>query len=109
MAEQVDSGLGPARDKVTHLSSWCGYNHSQCATEDTRLREPRDTFQDATATAALFTAPQAVTEFRLRDRSGDTGGDLVADILTDPSDLIDPATLLFAYTPFEDPAVYAQV
>lgn len=37
----------------------------------------------------------------------DTDGDLVADIPTDPSGLIDPDTLVFAYTPVEDPAVYA--
>lgn len=37
----------------------------------------------------------------------DTDGDLVADIPTDPSQLIDPDTLVFAYTPVEDPAVYA--
>lgn len=37
----------------------------------------------------------------------DTDGDLVADIPTDASQLIDPDTLVFAYTPVEDPAVYA--
>ena len=37
----------------------------------------------------------------------DTDGDLVADIPTDPSGLIDPDTLVFAYIPVEDPAVYA--
>lgn len=36
----------------------------------------------------------------------DVDGDLVADIPTDPADLIDPDTLIFAYTPVEDPAVY---
>lgn len=39
----------------------------------------------------------------------DTDGDLVADIPTDPSKLIDPDTLIFAYTPVEDPAVYKEV
>ena len=42
----------------------------------------------------------------LDDRFCDVDGDLVADIPTDPSDLIDPDTLIFAYTPVEDPAVY---
>ena len=36
----------------------------------------------------------------------DADGDLVADIPTDESQLIDPDTLIFAYTPVEDPAVY---
>ncbi|MCK0095670.1 phosphate/phosphite/phosphonate ABC transporter substrate-binding protein [Yoonia sp. F2084L] len=36
----------------------------------------------------------------------DADGDLIADIPTDPADQIDPDTLIFAYTPVEDPAVY---
>ena len=36
----------------------------------------------------------------------DENGDLVADVPTDPRKLKDPATLVFAYTPVEDPAVY---
>ncbi|WP_417211587.1 phosphate/phosphite/phosphonate ABC transporter substrate-binding protein [Antarctobacter sp.] len=36
----------------------------------------------------------------------DVDGDLIADIPTDPADQIDPDTLIFAYTPVEDPAVY---
>ncbi len=42
-------------------------------------------------------------------RYTDADGDLLADIPTDPAQLIDPDTLIFAYTPVEDPAVYAQV
>jgi len=34
---------------------------------------------------------------------------MVADTPTDPSKWVDPATLIFAYTPVEDPAVYAKV
>jgi hypothetical protein len=33
----------------------------------------------------------------------DADGDLIADIPTDPSELVDPDTLIFAYTPVEDP------
>jgi len=44
----------------------------------------------------------------LDDRYCDVDGDLVADIPTDPSELVDPDTLVFAYTPVEDPAVYAE-
>ncbi|XDB00033.1 phosphate/phosphite/phosphonate ABC transporter substrate-binding protein [Sulfitobacter sp. LCG007] len=36
----------------------------------------------------------------------DTDGDLLADVPTDASEQIDPDTLIFAYTPVEDPAVY---
>lgn len=36
----------------------------------------------------------------------DADGDLIADIPTDESQWIDPDTLVFAYTPVEDPAVY---
>lgn len=36
----------------------------------------------------------------------DVDGDLIADIPTDAADQIDPDTLVFAYTPVEDPAVY---
>ena len=42
----------------------------------------------------------------LDDRYCDRDGDLVADIPEDESALIDPDTLIFAYTPVEDPAVY---
>ena len=39
----------------------------------------------------------------------DRNGDLVADLPTDPAKLKDPATLVWAYTPVEDPAIYANV
>ena len=39
----------------------------------------------------------------------DRNGDLVADAPTDPKKLIDPSTLIFSYTPVEDPAVYQKV
>ena len=39
----------------------------------------------------------------------DENNDLVADVPTDPKKLKDPATLVFAYTPVEDPAVYQNV
>src|SRR5437588_6892529 len=38
----------------------------------------------------------------------DRDGDLVADAPTDPKQLANPSTLVFAYTPVEDPAVYAK-
>jgi len=39
----------------------------------------------------------------------DENNDLVADVPTDPRKWKDPATLVFAYTPVEDPAVYLNV
>ena len=39
----------------------------------------------------------------------DRDRDLVADLPTDPSKWIDPDTIIFSYTPVEDPAVYAKV
>jgi len=39
----------------------------------------------------------------------DRNADLVADMPTDPKQLVNPSTLVFAYTPVEDPAVYTKV
>ena len=39
----------------------------------------------------------------------DDNGDLVADTPTDKSKWLDPSTLIFSYTPVEDPAVYENV
>lgn len=64
----------------------------------------------AVATLALATAPamaQDCPHGTLDARYCDVDGDLIADIPTDPADLLDPDTLIFAYTPVEDPAVYA--
>ena len=44
----------------------------------------------------------------LDERFCDADGDLLADTPTDESKLIDPDTLIFAYTPVEDPAVYKE-
>jgi len=38
----------------------------------------------------------------------DSVGDLVADAPTDPKQFVNPSTIIFAYTPVEDPAVYAK-
>ena len=45
----------------------------------------------------------------LDSRYTDANGDMVADAPTDPKQFIDPATLIFAYTPVEDPEVYRKV
>ena len=62
-----------------------------------------------TAFIALTLALPAQAEFKLGDRYTDADGDLIADIPADASEWIDPDTLIFAYTPVEDPAVYAEV
>ncbi|HET7408581.1 MAG TPA: phosphate/phosphite/phosphonate ABC transporter substrate-binding protein [Paracoccaceae bacterium] len=62
---------------------------------------------------ALAVQPAAAQEDcprgTLDDRYCDRDGDLIADIPEDPSKWIDPETLIFAYTPVEDPAVYKSV
>lgn len=60
------------------------------------------------AVAALPTQLSAA-EFKLDPRYTDADGDMVADTPTDAAQQIDPSTLIFAYTPVEDPAVYAKV
>jgi phosphonate transport system substrate-binding protein len=49
--------------------------------------------------------PRGALDARYCDRDGD----LVADAPQDPRQQVDPATLVFAYTPVEDPAVYRRV
>lgn len=44
----------------------------------------------------------------LDERYCDVDGDLVADAPTDAALFVDPETLIFAYTPVEDPAVYKE-
>ena len=60
----------------------------------------------AVALAALgFAAPGWALDARFKDANND----MVADAPTDAKQLVDPPTLIFAYTPVEDPAVYAKV
>jgi hypothetical protein len=68
------------------------------------------------AVSALPTwAPTAVAQDACPNRGQldtlycDRDGDLVADTPTDPTKLKDPSTLVWAYTPVEDPAIYANV
>jgi phosphonate transport system substrate-binding protein len=60
----------------------------------------------ATALAALIALPAAA--FQLDARFTDSDGDMIADIPADPSQWVDPSVLIFAYTPVEDPSVYAE-
>ena len=45
----------------------------------------------------------------LDDQYCDRNRDLVADLPLDPADWVDPDTIIFSYTPVEDPAIYAKV
>ena len=67
----------------------------------------------AVMAALAFTASSASAQENcprgdLDQRYCDRDGDLIADTPTDPSQLLDPDTLIFAYTPVEDPAVYKE-
>lgn len=59
--------------------------------------------------AALSLALTAQTAVAMDPRFKDADGDMVADAPTNSREWVDPATLVFAYTPVEDPAVYARV
>jgi phosphonate transport system substrate-binding protein len=59
--------------------------------------------------ALLLSLSAAHAEFTLDSRYTDNDGDLIADTPADPKQWLDPSTLIFAYTPVEDPAVYADV
>ena len=68
------------------------------------------------ALATSLWAGSAVTQAGLCEHSGtldaaycDANGDLVADPPTDKSKLRDPDSLVWAFAPIEDPAVYAQL
>ncbi|RUR41220.1 phosphate/phosphite/phosphonate ABC transporter substrate-binding protein [Vreelandella populi] len=71
------------------------------------LSLPRTLISAAVASAFAFVAVNASAD--LSARYVDNDGDMVADAPTDESQWVDPSTLIFAYTPVEDPAVYADV
>ncbi len=66
----------------------------------------------STIAASLFMASSVLAEDcprgDLDQRFCDRDGDLVADAPTDSSKWLDPDSLIFAYTPVEDPAVYKE-
>ncbi len=67
----------------------------------------------ALALAVLAGGPASAAEDcergTLDSRYCDRNGDLVADLPLDPNDWVDPDTIIFSYTPVEDPAVYQKV
>ena len=60
---------------------------------------------NASPAVAQPDCPHGALDTRYCDRDGD----MVADAPTDAKQFIDPDTLIFSYTPIEDPAVYASV
>lgn len=71
------------------------------------LSLPRTLISAAVASAFALVAVNASAD--LSSRYVDNDGDMVADVPSDESQWVDPDTLVFAYTPVEDPAVYADV
>jgi phosphonate transport system substrate-binding protein len=69
----------------------------------------------ALSTIAVFAAGSASAQDACKHRGQldtlycDENEDLVADVPKDPAKLKDPSTLIFAYTPVEDPAVYQNI
>ena len=59
--------------------------------------------------AALAPMAWAAPAGALDGRYADANGDMVADVPSDPKQFVDPSTLIFAYTPVEDPEVYRKV
>jgi len=63
----------------------------------------------ACATLSLSALAQDCARGTLDTRYCDRDGDMVADTPTDPKQWLNPETLIFAYTPVEDPEVYRKV
>lgn len=67
----------------------------------------RRTLGTGLVATVLLAGSWAAAAFELDPRYTDADGDLVADIPADPARWLDPPELIFAYTPAEDPTVYA--
>src|SRR5690606_20114511 len=77
--------------------------------------KPSNLLLTTTFLAVLGTAPLAQAQDTCANRGDldtmycDANNDLVADTPTDASKLKTPSTVVFTYTPVEDPAVYAEI
>ncbi len=60
-------------------------------------------------TCSAAASAECMNRGNLDARYCDDNGDLVADTPTDPAQWLDPDTLIFSYTPVEDPSVYENV
>ncbi|MDT0684273.1 phosphate/phosphite/phosphonate ABC transporter substrate-binding protein [Roseicyclus sp. F158] len=63
----------------------------------------------AFTTSAAFAQDSCESRGQLDEQYCDANGDLVADAPEDESQLLNPDTLVFAYTPVEDPAIYEDI
>ncbi|WP_447956951.1 phosphate/phosphite/phosphonate ABC transporter substrate-binding protein [Vreelandella sp. EE7] len=61
------------------------------------------------AVTGAFALTALTASADLSSRYTDNDGDMVADVPEDAAEWVNPDTLVFAYTPVEDPAVYAEV
>ena len=61
------------------------------------------------AAGSAFAQDTCTNRGQLDNAYCDANKDLVADLPTDKSKHRDPSTLVWAYTPVEDPAVYANI
>ncbi|WP_447927750.1 phosphate/phosphite/phosphonate ABC transporter substrate-binding protein [Vreelandella sp. EE27] len=61
------------------------------------------------AVTGAFALTALTASADLSSRYTDNDGDMVADVPEDTAEWVNPDTLVFAYTPVEDPAVYAEV
>jgi phosphonate transport system substrate-binding protein len=71
-----------------------------------------DNFVLVLAGALLLAVPACAVDCprgALDARYCDSDGDMIADPPADPKELIDPDTLIFAYTPLEDPSVFPEI
>jgi len=78
----------------------------------TELAFPRRRFGRVAIGAALAGSALLLTGGpgeALDPRFKDADGDLIADLPADPKEQADPATLIFAYTPVEDPEIYRKI
>jgi phosphonate transport system substrate-binding protein len=91
----------------TSISSHRGaVTHSQGRKEMPNLENEDSWRRRALLGLAFVTAFVVLPAVALDSRYTDADGDLVADT---PAETIDPPTLIFAYTPGEDPALYPRV
>ncbi|RTZ39995.1 phosphate/phosphite/phosphonate ABC transporter substrate-binding protein [Candidimonas sp. SYP-B2681] len=61
------------------------------------------------ASSATYAQDSCTNRGDLDNMYCDANNDLVADTPTDPAKLKTPSTIVFTYTPVEDPAVYAEI
>ena len=119
-----EGGSIPLRTGVISLHQWSGRIRSSPINTNRRDEDMRKKKTwcftkthlvkgiSAFALSLLFStgaAAECENRGNLDTRYCDDNGDLVADPPTDPAQWLDPDTLIFSYTPVEDPSVYENV